>query len=88
LRDASKHAYVPPVAFAIVYAGLGKIDDAFYWLEKAANERDGFLIYLKIASVFDNLRSDRRFSEMFNRVGLQGDPERLAEVSRRLALVI
>ncbi len=74
LRDASKHTYVSPVAFATVYAGLGKIDDAFYWLEKAADERDGFLIYLKIASVFDSLRSDERFSAMLERVGLQGDP--------------
>jgi TolB-like protein/Tfp pilus assembly protein PilF len=74
LRAVSKHAYVPPVAFAAVYAGLGKIDDAFHWLEKAADERDGMLIYLKIASVFDSLRSDRRFSEMLDRVGLQGDP--------------
>ena len=43
LRAASKHAYVPPVAFAVVYAGLGKIDDAFHWLEKAVEQRDGFL---------------------------------------------
>ena len=74
LRDESKHTYVPPVAFAIVYAGLGKIDDAFHWLKKAADERDGFLIHLKIASVFDSLRSDERFSEILAQVGLQGDP--------------
>jgi serine/threonine-protein kinase len=74
LRAASKHAYVPPVAFAIVYAGLGKMDDAFHWLERAADERDGLLIYLKVGSAFDTLRSDRRFSEILARVGLQGDP--------------
>ena len=74
LRAASRHSYVPPVAFAIVYAGLGKIDDAFHWLEKAVDERDGLLIYLKVGSVFDSLRSDRRFSEILTRVGLQGDP--------------
>jgi serine/threonine-protein kinase len=74
LRVISKNAYVPPVAFASVYAGLGKIDDVFHWLEKAVDERDGFLIYLKIASVFDSLRSDPRFSRMLDRVGLRGDP--------------
>ena len=74
LRAESKHAYVPPVAFAIVYAGLGKIDDAFHWLNRAVKERDGFLIHLKIASVFDSLRSDRRFSEILAQVGLEGDP--------------
>ena len=73
LRAASKDGYVPPVAFAFVYAGLGKIDDAFHWLEKAADERDGLLIYLKVGSAFDNLRSDRRFSGILTRVGLQVD---------------
>ena len=74
LRTASMHSYVPPVAFAIVYAGLGKIDDAFHWMEEAADQRDGLLIYLKVGSAFDNLRSDPRFSGILTRVGLQGDP--------------
>jgi eukaryotic-like serine/threonine-protein kinase len=74
LRAASTRGYVPPVALAFVYAGLGKIDDAFHWLEKAVDERDGLLIYLKVGSAFDNLRSDPRFSAILTRVGLQGDP--------------
>jgi TolB-like protein/Flp pilus assembly protein TadD len=74
LRAISARRYVPPVAFAFVYAGLGKIDDAFHWLEKAVDERDGLLIYLKVGSAFDNLRSDRRFPAILARVGLQGDP--------------
>ena len=74
LRTISAHRHVPPVAFAIVYAGLGKLDDAFHWLDKAADERDGLLIYLKVGSAFDNLRSDRRFPAILTRVGLQGDP--------------
>jgi tetratricopeptide (TPR) repeat protein len=71
LVDLSKQRYVPPVAVAIVYAGLGKIDDAFQWLDKSLEERDGLLVYLKVGSVFDCLRSDRRFSELLSRIGLQ-----------------
>jgi len=74
LRTQSAKRHVPPVAFAVVYAGLGKLDDAFHWLEKAADEHDGLLIYLKVGSAFDNLRSDRRFPAFLARVGLQGDP--------------
>ena len=69
---AKKH-FVPPVAFAVVYAGLGKTDDAFHWLGKAVEERDGLLIYLKVGSVFDSLRSDPRFSSILTQVGLQRD---------------
>ena len=74
LHAASRHGYVPPVAFAIVYAGLGKIDDAFHWLERSADERDGLLIYLNVGSAFDNLRGDPRFAGILTRVGLQRDP--------------
>jgi TolB-like protein/Tfp pilus assembly protein PilF len=74
LRAAAANQYVPPVAFAVVYAGLGKIDDAFHWLTKAVEERDGLLIYLKVGSVFDSLRSDPRFSAILTQVGLQRDP--------------
>lgn len=74
LQEASRNRYVPPTAFAVVYASLGKIDDAFHWLDRAVNERDGLLIYLKVGSVFDNLRSDQRFPEILKRVGLQQDP--------------
>jgi eukaryotic-like serine/threonine-protein kinase len=74
LRTASTHSYVPPLAFANVYAGLGKIDDAFHWVEEAVEQRDGLLIYLKVGSAFDQLRSDPRFAGLLSRVGLQGDP--------------
>jgi TolB-like protein/Flp pilus assembly protein TadD len=74
LFTAAKSQYVPSSAFAIVFSGLGKIDDAFHWLEKAVEERDGLLIYLKVGSAFDGLRADRRFHEILARVGLEGDP--------------
>jgi eukaryotic-like serine/threonine-protein kinase len=70
---AAKTHHVPPVTFAVVYAGLGKIDDAFHWLGKAVDGRDGLLIYLKVGSVFDSLRSDPRFSSILAQVGLQRD---------------
>jgi eukaryotic-like serine/threonine-protein kinase len=73
LSVTAKTRYVPPVAFAVVYAGLGKIDDAFHWLGKAVDERDGLLIYLKVGSIFDSLRSDPRFSSILTQVGLQWD---------------
>lgn len=73
LHTASRHGYVPPVAFAIVYAGLGRIDDAFHWLERSVDARDGLLIYLKVGSAFDDLRADARFAGVLARVGLQRD---------------
>jgi TolB-like protein/Flp pilus assembly protein TadD len=73
LEAASARRYVPPTAFVAVYAGMGKMDDAFHWLARAVEERDGLLIYLKVGSVFDSLRSDRRFPKVLRRVGLPRD---------------
>ena len=59
-------SYFPAVACAI----LGEKDLAFEWLEKALEERIGFLVYLKVEPVFDCLRSDERFENLLRRVGL------------------
>jgi TolB-like protein/Tfp pilus assembly protein PilF len=55
---------------ALVYAGLGKKDDAFAWLEKSFAARDKGLAYLKIDPCLDPLRSDSRFHDLVRRVGL------------------
>jgi eukaryotic-like serine/threonine-protein kinase len=73
LSVVAKNQYVPAAAFAAVYTGLGKTEDAFHWLTKAVVERDGLLIYLKVGSIFDSLRSDPRFSSILTQVGLQRD---------------
>jgi tetratricopeptide (TPR) repeat protein len=75
LNELSKRLYVPPTFIAAVYAGLGKNDQAFQWLEKAYNERDEGLIYLNSAAPWRRLSSDPRFASLVRRVGLpQGDP--------------
>jgi TolB-like protein/DNA-binding winged helix-turn-helix (wHTH) protein/Tfp pilus assembly protein PilF len=44
---------------AFVYAALGDMDQAFFWLEKSARERMG-VILIKVQPYFDSLRSDPR----------------------------
>jgi tetratricopeptide (TPR) repeat protein len=55
---------------ALVYAGLGKKDEAFNWLEKSYIARDKGLTYLKIDPCIEPLRSDPRFHNLLRRVGL------------------
>lgn len=70
LRETLKRRYVSTYLFAVVYAGLGDKDQAFAWLNKAVEDRDYFLIWLKVEPLFDSLRDDRRFQELTHRVGL------------------
>lgn len=57
---------------ALVYAGLGEKDQAFDWLEAAYRAHDVGLVYLKVDPCLDPLRSDPRFADLLQRVGLAG----------------
>ena len=70
LIELSKSRYVPAYLVAIIYVALGEDDRAFEWLEKAYQERYGFLIYLGVSPIFDRLRADERFQDLVARVGL------------------
>ncbi len=70
LKESSKQRFVSAVWPALIYAGLDEKDLAFEWLEKAYDQRAGWLIYLNTDPRFDSLRSDARFSHLKKRVGL------------------
>jgi tetratricopeptide (TPR) repeat protein len=55
---------------ARLLAALGEADQAFAWLRKACDERTPFVIWLKVDSTFDGLRSDPRFTEVLCDMGL------------------
>jgi tetratricopeptide (TPR) repeat protein len=53
---------------AFIHAGLGEKDQAFEWLEKAYEERDQGLSFLKVDPPLDPLRSDPRFQDLLRRM--------------------
>jgi len=57
--------------FAKIYAALGEKDQAFEWLEKAYEGREGTLGGLKVNPKMDNLRSDPRFSDLLRRLNFE-----------------
>ena len=71
LRSSAASRYVPSYLIARIYLGLGDIDTTFELLEKARDERYGYLAYLEIEPMFDQIRSDPRYEELLRRVGLK-----------------
>jgi Flp pilus assembly protein TadD len=67
MNEIAQRQFVPPSAFALVYAGLGKRDTAFRWLEKAYEIRDMGLVLLPASPSWDSLRSDKRFQDLLRR---------------------
>ncbi len=62
--------YIPAMDFARLFVRLGDRDQAFVCLEKAGEERNGLVFYLKHDPAFDSLRDDPRFEAVLRRVGL------------------
>jgi serine/threonine-protein kinase len=62
---------VSPFFIALVYTALGDKDNAFQWLNKSVADRSGSVRYLKIEPRLDPLRTDPRFDELLQRVGLK-----------------
>lgn len=69
LEEIANGKYVPAYYFAIIHLGLGEQEQTFQWLERAVEERSGFLAFIKVEPMFDALRPDTRFSELLKRMG-------------------
>lgn len=73
LDDISQRRYVSPCWRSIVYVGLGAKDLALEAIDKAFEDRDVWLIWLKVEPRFDPLRADRSFTQLLERAGFNAE---------------
>jgi tetratricopeptide (TPR) repeat protein len=73
LIDRSKRGYVPAYDIALVYAGMGWTEQALEYLNRAYQERSGWITYLNVDPRLDSLRKDERFAKLLRGVRL-GQP--------------
>jgi TolB-like protein/Flp pilus assembly protein TadD len=67
-QELSLSRYIDPSYIALINIGLGEINEAFKWLEKAYEDRSFLLIWLRVDPVFESLRSDSRFQDLLKRM--------------------
>jgi TolB-like protein/Flp pilus assembly protein TadD/predicted Ser/Thr protein kinase len=70
LIKESRKRYVSSYHIALVYAGLRDGAATMYWLEKAFEERDNWMVWLGVHPAFDSVRNLPEFGELLKRVGL------------------
>jgi TolB-like protein/Flp pilus assembly protein TadD len=70
LVEMMRQRYLQAYCLVPVYAALGDIDEAFAWLARACDERDGWIVYVNVDPRLDGLRSDVRFADVLRRIGL------------------
>jgi DNA-binding winged helix-turn-helix (wHTH) protein/TolB-like protein/Flp pilus assembly protein TadD len=71
LQQLQSERYVSPYTVAAIYVGLGDHEQAFKWLDRAVEERDIWLMNLKVDPVFAKLRSERKFTDILARIRLR-----------------
>ncbi len=71
LTQLAKERYVSGAYLALIHLGLGEKAAALDWLEKAAAQRSGSLVYLKVNPRYESLRSEPRFSALLKKIGLE-----------------
>ena len=70
LDELRKQRYVSPYHMAYVYTGLGELDQAMDWLDRAYEERAGALFGVKGSFLFTRLRSHPRFQALLRKMNL------------------
>ncbi|HYN10069.1 MAG TPA: protein kinase [Vicinamibacterales bacterium] len=71
LLAKADRTYVSPDQVAIVYAGLGDMDRAFEWLERAHEARSAWFGTALHSSAYDTLRRDPRFAVLIKKTGIE-----------------
>ncbi len=62
--------YVASPMVARIHLGLGEFETALDWLRKGLEERSYWMVFLKVDPVYDPIRSQPRFVELLNLIGL------------------
>ncbi len=69
-HEIAKQSYLPPTCFAWIHFGLGEIDDAFAWMDRAVDARDPMMVPIKSYCFLDPLRADPRFTALLHKMNL------------------
>jgi eukaryotic-like serine/threonine-protein kinase len=87
LNELSKQQYVSPLELAAIYVALGNDDKAFQFLEKAYTEHSFHLVNLNVSPQFKSVRSDPRFQNLVQRLGLSGSASNSARPEKSIAVL-
>ena len=70
LRSIAKERFVPPTCFAWVHLGLGEVDEAFVWMDRAVDTPDRMMAAIKTYPFLDPIRDDPRFAALLRKMNL------------------
>jgi adenylate cyclase len=82
LEKRANECYIPPGSFAIMHFGLGNVELAMDWYEKAAEDRDPIALMLETEPGLGRLRSHPRYQMLRRKMGLEAQQAGPVELKR------
>jgi TolB-like protein len=82
LKEKSKYTLIGSADFYVAgaYSMINRKDSAFVWLEKAYQTRSPEISWLKADPMFDNLKDDQRYWDLYNRIGFKAYDDYIANM--------
>ena len=71
LQDRGHSVYVPSWSLAVIYQGLGEMDNAFDWFEKAIDEHEPLMLQFNVHPNYETLRTHPRYSPLLRKMNLE-----------------
>jgi tetratricopeptide (TPR) repeat protein len=68
--ESSQRQYVSPFLLACLHFVLGQNDEGFQWVNRAYEEHDPWLCYVRISPPLDRVRSDPRYTDLLRKMSL------------------
>jgi hypothetical protein len=70
MQERAASEYVPSICLAWLHLGLGDVQKALDWIERAYEEHEPRVLWLRVAPTYDALRADPRYHRLLQRIGL------------------
>lgn len=69
LEEIAQRKYVSPYSLLLIHLALGPLERVFQLLEQLYEERNDWLVWLKVSPELQNIRKDPRFQDLLRRIG-------------------
>jgi TolB-like protein len=87
LNELAKRQYASAYEVATIYVALGNNEEAFQLLAKAYAERSFHLVNLNVSPQFKSVRSDPRFQDLVQRIGLSKSASNPVAAEKSIAVL-
>jgi DNA-binding winged helix-turn-helix (wHTH) protein/tetratricopeptide (TPR) repeat protein len=69
LQDIAERKYISPYSLLLIHLAIGPLERVFQLLEQLYQERNDWLVWLKVSPELKNVRNDPRFQDLLRRIG-------------------